>query len=74
LVAELLNADPAEAFFVGDSPSDVPAGHLAGVAVIGFANKPGKADSLAHAGADAVTTSLPEISAALRTTPRMVPS
>jgi len=62
-----LDADPGQAFLVGDSATDVPAGRLAGVAVIGFANKPGKADLLAHAGADAVTTRLSDISTALLT-------
>jgi phosphoglycolate phosphatase-like HAD superfamily hydrolase len=66
-----LDAKPGDAFFVGDSPSDVVAGKLAGVAVIGFANKPGKASLLDEAGADAVTTRLGEISTALRATPRV---
>ncbi len=66
-----LDAKPGEAFFVGDSRSDVVAGKLAGVAVIGFADKPGKASQLDEAGADAVTTRLAEISTALRATPRV---
>jgi hypothetical protein len=45
------------------------AGHLAGVAVIGYADKPGKAEALAHAQAAAVTTDLAEISTALGDTP-----
>jgi beta-phosphoglucomutase-like phosphatase (HAD superfamily) len=61
-----LDAEPGECAFIGDSPSDVLAGRLAGVAVIGYANKPGKADQLTHAGADAVTTELAEITTALR--------
>jgi len=48
----------------------VLAGRLAGVAVIGFANKPPKVSTLTRAGADAVTTRLSEISAALRAAPR----
>ena len=66
-----LDAKPGEAFFVGDSRSDVVAGKLAGVAVIGFADKPGNASQLDEAGADAVTTRLAEISTALRATPRV---
>lgn len=66
-----LDAQPGETFFVGDSPSDVVAGKLASVAVIGFANKPGKAAQLGEAGADAVTTRLAEISTAFRATPRV---
>lgn len=63
-----LDAQPSDCALVGDSPSDITAGHQASVAVIGFANKPGKHDRLAHAGAEAVTTRLADISTALRTT------
>lgn len=65
----ILDVTERECALVGDSPSDVRAGHLAGVAVIGFANKPGKTDKLTHAGADAVTTRLSKISAALAASP-----
>jgi phosphoglycolate phosphatase-like HAD superfamily hydrolase len=50
--------------------TDVLAGRLAGVTVIGFANKPGKADDLTRAGADAVTNRLSQIRAPLRAAPR----
>jgi HAD superfamily hydrolase (TIGR01549 family) len=40
--------------FIGDSVSDVEAGQRAGVHTIGYANKPGKADLLAEAGANEV--------------------
>jgi len=63
-------AEADECAFIGDSVSDVLAGRLAGVAVIGFANKPSKVGTLTRAGADAVTTRLSEISAALRAAPR----
>lgn len=53
-----------ECAFVGDSVTDVLAGRLAGATVIGFANKPGKADDLTRAGADAVTNRLSRVSAA----------
>ncbi len=66
----ILDAHPAECAFVGDSTSDMLAGRLAGVPVIGYANKPGKAGLLRQAGADAVTTGLDEITTALRLTPR----
>ena len=65
----LLDAQPAECAFVGDSPTDVLAGHLAGVPVIGYANKPAKTGALAHVQAAAVATSLAEITTALRATP-----
>jgi HAD superfamily hydrolase (TIGR01509 family) len=64
-----LDANPAECVFVGDSPSDVLAGRLAGVAVIGYASKPGKSDALTQARADAMTTELAEITTALRQPP-----
>jgi phosphoglycolate phosphatase-like HAD superfamily hydrolase len=57
----ILDAHPAECAFVGDSTSDMLAGRLAGVPVIGYANQPGKADLLRQAGADTVTTALDEI-------------
>jgi phosphoglycolate phosphatase-like HAD superfamily hydrolase len=65
----LLDSTGEECVFVGDSRSDVLAGRLGGVSVIGYANKPGKATALAQAGADAVTDRLSEISAALRAAP-----
>jgi beta-phosphoglucomutase-like phosphatase (HAD superfamily) len=63
---DLLGAELDECAFVGDSPNDVLAGHLAGVPVIGYANKPGKADALNRVRAATVTTSLAEITTALR--------
>jgi phosphoglycolate phosphatase-like HAD superfamily hydrolase len=66
----LLDADNAECTFVGDTTSDVLAGHLAGIAVIGYANKPGKAEALADVQAAAVTNDLAEIIAAVRLTSR----
>jgi beta-phosphoglucomutase-like phosphatase (HAD superfamily) len=43
----ILNADISECTLVGDSAADVFAGLLAGVAVVGYANGPGKAQALA---------------------------
>lgn len=65
----ILDTTGDQCAFVGDSPSDVLAGLLAGVPVIGYANKPGKADALTQRYARAVTTQLSEITAALRTAP-----
>ncbi len=64
-----LDADPHQCIFVGDSDTDVLAGKLAGVPVIGYANKPGKADTLIRAQADAMTADLAEITTALRAAP-----
>jgi beta-phosphoglucomutase-like phosphatase (HAD superfamily) len=65
----MLGGDGGECAFVGDSPSDVLAGHLAGVPVIGYANKPGKVEALVRVQAATVTTSLAEITTALRAAP-----
>jgi phosphoglycolate phosphatase-like HAD superfamily hydrolase len=65
-----LGAEGSQCVFVGDSLTDVLSGLLAGVPVIGFANKPGKAQALTQAGARAVTTRLSEISTALRAAPQ----
>jgi beta-phosphoglucomutase-like phosphatase (HAD superfamily) len=64
------DAEHSECVLVGDSTTDVLAGHLAGVAVIGYADKPGKTQALADVQAAAVTTDLAEITTALRDTPR----
>jgi beta-phosphoglucomutase-like phosphatase (HAD superfamily) len=67
----MLGAEPvgAECAFIGDSPSDVLAGHLVGVPVIGYASNPAKVRALAEAQAATVTTSLAEITTALRAAP-----
>ena len=65
----ILDAEPAECAFIGDSATDVLARRLAGVAVIGYATKPARADQLTQAGAGTVTTDLAEISTALRAAP-----
>lgn len=60
---------PAEAaVFVGDSITDVLAGHAAGVPVIGYANKPGKDQRLRDAGADAIITAMGDLVPARRLT------
>lgn len=52
--------------FIGDQASDMQAGRTAGAPTIGYANKPGKADALALAGADAVVSTMIELAAAIR--------
>jgi beta-phosphoglucomutase-like phosphatase (HAD superfamily) len=64
-----LQAEPEECVFIGDTTTDVLAGLLGGVAIIGYANKPGKAEALSHAGARAVVTDLADITTALRAAP-----
>jgi beta-phosphoglucomutase-like phosphatase (HAD superfamily) len=65
----MLGGEEREYAFVGDSPNDVLAGHLAGVPVIGYANKPGKVQALTRVQAATVTTSLAEVTTALRAVP-----
>jgi phosphoglycolate phosphatase len=64
-----LGAEPSECALVGDSTTDAEAGQLAGVATIGYANKPGKRDRLAAAGATAIITSLADLVLPLRARP-----
>lgn len=51
-----LGLDPRDCAFIGDSTTDVTAGHLAGVPVIGLATNPTRAQALEEAGADAILT------------------
>jgi phosphoglycolate phosphatase len=53
-----MQADPDHAGFVGDSESDIEAGRLAEVLTIGYANKPGKRERLAAAGADLIVADM----------------
>jgi len=53
-----LEVPPSDAVFVGDSVTDVEASIAAGMPCIGYANKPGKADRLAAAGAVEVIDSM----------------
>jgi HAD superfamily hydrolase (TIGR01509 family) len=62
---QMLRATPAECVLVGDQVSDVTAAHSADLAVIGYANKPGKEERLAQAGADAVITRLADLTEAI---------
>ncbi|QSB15177.1 HAD-IA family hydrolase [Natronosporangium hydrolyticum] len=55
-----LAAQPSECALIGDSTSDITAGHAAGVRTIGYANKPGKYRRLTAAGADAVADGAPD--------------
>lgn len=61
-----LDLPPEHGVFVGDSTSDVDAGHAAGLPVVGYANKPGKDQRLRDADADAIITSMGDLVATLR--------
>ncbi|MCE0765816.1 HAD hydrolase-like protein [Pseudonocardia kujensis] len=56
-----LAAKPSEAVLVGDSITDIQAARAAGVAVIAYANKPGKERALGSFEPDALITSMIEL-------------
>jgi len=58
---DTLNAEPHSTVMVGDSVTDVIAGHAAGTLVIGYANKPGKSAALAAAQADAIARNMSDL-------------
>ena len=64
-----MHADPAQSALVGDSVTDVDAARIAHVRTIGYANKPGKRDRLAGAGASAVVDSMTELATLTARTP-----
>ena len=62
---DALGAATDESVLVGDSPSDIAAGRDAGIATIGYANKPGKHQRLTNAGAQLVVDDIRAIARAL---------
>jgi phosphoglycolate phosphatase len=63
------DAEPAACTLVGDQTTDIDAARQAGTHSIGYANKPGKAETLADADAGAIITSLAPLALALRARP-----
>lgn len=61
-----LDANPAATALVGDSFTDIEAAHSAGVASIGYANKPGKRERMMELRAGAVMTSMADLALSLR--------
>lgn len=61
-----LGANPVESTLVGDSLTDIEAAHSAGVASIGYANKPGKRIRMTELQAGAVITSMADLALPLR--------
>ena len=60
---------PAACTLVGDQVSDIDAARQAGTHSIGYAYKPGQANSFVDAGAGAIITSLAPLAIALRARP-----
>lgn len=64
-----LQADPETTVLVGDQPTDIEAARRAGIASIGYANKPGKDERLRTAGATAIVDHMADIIAPSLVTP-----
>lgn len=60
-----IGADSKDCLLVGDSLSDISSAHASGVFVVGYANRPHKAEAFRLAGADMVIESMGEIVDAL---------
>jgi HAD superfamily hydrolase (TIGR01662 family) len=69
IAVEKLAADPAATAFVGDSLTDIEAAHRAGIASIGYANKPGKLERMTQLNAGAVITTMSDLALSLRAHP-----
>ncbi|WP_158441125.1 HAD family hydrolase [Kribbella steppae] len=63
--AGVLGVDPAQTVLIGDQISDVKAAIAARAGSVGFANKPGKSNDLAAAGADAVVEDMNDLAVAV---------
>jgi HAD superfamily hydrolase (TIGR01662 family) len=69
IAVEKLAADPAATALVGDSLTDIEAAQRAGIASIGYANKPGKQEAMTELQARAVITSMSDLALSLRAHP-----
>ncbi|WP_329233300.1 HAD family hydrolase [Streptomyces sp. NBC_01460] len=63
--AELMHVDVSVCALIGDSVTDIQAARAAGASVIGYANKPTKAETFASLGANAITHEMQAIADAL---------
>jgi phosphoglycolate phosphatase len=61
-----IGADTAATALVGDSITDIKGSRQAGIASVGYANKPGKYERMIAAGAGTVVTTLADLALALR--------
>jgi len=64
--AQALAVAPERCTLIGDQTTDVRASRAIGAASVGYANKPGKADDLTAAGADAIIEHIDELTEAIR--------
>ncbi|MEV0781883.1 HAD family hydrolase [Streptomyces sp. NPDC050423] len=63
--AGLMQVDVSACALIGDSLTDIQAAHAAGASVIGYANKPNKAEAFVSLGANAITEDMQAIADAL---------
>jgi len=63
---DALHAEPGECILIGDSVTDIEGARFASVQSIGYADKPGKRERLAAAGAGAIINSLGDLALRLR--------
>ncbi|MBA3339346.1 MAG: HAD family hydrolase, partial [Geodermatophilaceae bacterium] len=61
-----LNGRHETAVLIGDSTTDLEAAQAAGIRTVGYANKSGKAEKLATAGATVVVASMIDLAASVR--------
>jgi HAD superfamily hydrolase (TIGR01662 family) len=69
IAVEKLAAAPAACTLVGDSLTDIEAAHRAGIASIGYANKPGKHQAMIQINAGAIISSMSHLALSLRAHP-----
>lgn len=63
--AKLVDSSPADCVLIGDSLADIHGAQAAGLPVIGYANRSGKVDLFAEAGADMIVTTMADVARAL---------
>jgi phosphoglycolate phosphatase len=64
--AQALRTTPVRCTLIGDQTTDIRATKAIGASSIGYANKPGKADGLTAAGADAIIAHISELTEVVR--------
>ncbi|MCY9787327.1 HAD-IA family hydrolase [Nocardiopsis sp. EMB25] len=64
-----LSGSPAQALMIGDSVTDIEVSQLVGVASVGYANRPGKAQRFSELGADIVVTDMAVLARTLLSPP-----
>ncbi|MGW8528487.1 MULTISPECIES: HAD family hydrolase [Nocardiopsidaceae] len=63
-----LSVRPAACLMVGDSETDIEVAKAVGIPVVGYANRPGKAECFQRLGSDVVTDDMAELASAMHGT------